>query len=181
MIQPIKGLSGASDALYSVVYGELKRLARRELRVRDPDATLCTTELVHEAFLKLGRSHAASWESRAHFFGAAARAMRQVLVDFARRRSTLKRGKGLRPVPLEAAELELELELDNMLVLDRALDALGTANERLRHVVELRFFGGLSETDIAHMLGVSSRTVERDWLKARLFLLSAIEAEAEAV
>ena len=167
-------LSGADHALYSAVYDELKRVARRHLRVRARNATLNTTELVHEAFLKLSpNSHGC--DDRAHFLGAASRAMRQVLVDFARRRHAAKRGGAWRPVTLTDATLSLELELDKILELDDALRQLDAVDQRLRQVVELRFFGGVPEHDIAHMLGVSTRTVERDWLKARLFLLRELD------
>jgi len=168
------------DALYPVVYDELKRIAHRHLSL-DGGATLRTTELVHEAFLKLAPGEA-GWDGRAHFYGAASRAMRQVLVDFARRRQAAKRGGDWRPVSLRDAERDsetsLELELDGLLDLDAALDRLDAVDPRLRQVVELRFFGGLSEEDVAALLGVSPRTVERDWIKARLFLLRELEPAA---
>ena len=165
----------ADDALYSAVYDELKRVARRHLRVRAANATMNTTELVHEAFLKLGPGNARGWDDRAHFFGAASRAMRQVLVDFARRRQAAKRGGSWRTVTLCDADTSLELELDRILELDNALRQLDAVDQRLRQVVELCFFGGVAEQDIALMLGVSARTVERDWLKARLFLLHELD------
>jgi RNA polymerase sigma factor (TIGR02999 family) len=168
-------LEGATSALFSTVYGELKRLARGQLRAVDAHATLSTTELVHEAFLKISRNGGQDFEGRGHFLGVAARAMRQVLVDFARRRHAAKRGGGAPVVRLEDAEARLQLELDQILDLDRALDRLDQVNERLRRVVELRFFGGVPEEDVALVLGVSARTVERDWLKARLFLLEILE------
>jgi RNA polymerase sigma factor (TIGR02999 family) len=161
---------GASDEFFATVYDELKRLARRQLRVVDANATLSTTELVHEAFLKL-EGDDVGWDGRAHFFGSASRAMRQILVDFARRRRAAKRGGSWRPVSLSDAAASLQIELDEVLELDSALDQLDAVDPRLRQVVELRFFGGVPERDVARMLGVSSRTVERDWLKARLFLL----------
>lgn len=160
-----------TEASFSVVYHELKRLARHQLHRLDANATLCTTELVHEAFLKLGDGTDADWDSRAHFFGSASRAMRQVLVDFARRRRAGKRGGSWRRVSLSDAGADLQIELDEILALDAALEHLDAVDHRLREVVELRFFGGLSEQDIGRILGVSRRTVERDWLKARLFLL----------
>lgn len=160
-----------ADALFSSVYDELKRLAHRQLQAVGANATLSTTELVHEAFLKLRRNADAGWEGRAHFFGAAARAMRQVLVDFARRRNAAKRGGSWQLVSLEEGASPLQVELETVLALDSALDQLDLVDRRLRQVVELRFFGGVSEKDIAEFLGVSIRTVERDWLKARLFLL----------
>ena len=159
------------EALYRVAYDELKRIASRQLRAAGGVPTLSTTELVHEAYLKLHSGAPADWEGRAHFFGAASRAMRQVLVDFARRRRAAKRGGGDARVSLTDQDAALELELDDILAVDEALDRLAALDERLRRIVEMRFFGGFSERDIAEALGVTTRTVERDWLKARLFLL----------
>lgn len=160
-----------TDALFPVVYEELKRIARYQLRTAGADATLCTTELVHEAFLKLAGDRSVAWAGRAHFFGAASRAMRQVLVSFARRRRALKRAGTVQPIPLHDADAALEIEMDSVLALDGALVLLEGVNRRLSRVVELRFFGGLPESEVAALLGVSERTVERDWIKARMFLL----------
>jgi len=171
----------STDTLFVALYEELKRLAHRQLHVVDAHATLRTTELVHEAFLKLGRVEDATWEGRAHFFGAAARAMRQVLVDFARRRRAVKRGGTRDRVSLSDADAALEIELDELLDLDVALDLLDTASPRLRQVVELRFFAGMAEEEIGKLLGVSVRTVERDWLKAKLFLVQELERAAGQV
>lgn len=165
----------STSALFAIVYPELKRLARRRLHALEPQPTLCTTELVHEAYLKLGAG--TNWEHRAHFFGAASRAMRQVLVDLARRRQAAKRGRGLPALSLTGADAALDVELDEILDLDAALTRLETLDARLAQVVELRFFGGLSEAEIAELLGLSARTVERDWLKARLFLLAKVSHE----
>ena len=167
---------GALDRLLPLVYDELKRIARHQLQgkgARDA-VTLSTTELVHEAYLKLAGGSTLDWESRAHFFGAAARAMRQVLVDFARRRNAAKRGGDLERVSFGDGDGALEVELDQILALDTALQQLETIDPRLRQIVELRFFGALKEDEIARLLGVSTRTVERDWLKARLVMLEAL-------
>jgi RNA polymerase sigma factor (TIGR02999 family) len=161
--------------LYAVVYEELKRIAHRHLREAGSSDTISTTELVHEAYLKLSPASGNQWDDRAHFFGAASRAMRQVLVDFARKRQAIKRGGVQERVTLESSHAALEIELDQIIALDAALDRLNSVDERLRQVVELRFFAGLSETEIAELLGVTSRTVERDWVKARLFLLHELE------
>jgi RNA polymerase sigma factor (TIGR02999 family) len=169
-----------TDVLFPVVYEELKRLAHHRLRSMGADATLCTTELVHEAFLKLSRQQGGTWAGRAHFFGAASRAMRQVLVDLARRRQAAKRGGDSRMVSLRDADATLEIEVDAILALDEALAQLGGVDRRLCRVVELRFFGGLPESEIAELLGVSARTVERDWTKAKLFLLEELERERDA-
>ncbi len=165
----------ATDALVPIVYEELKRLAHQRLRAAGAGATLCTTELVHEAFLRLAHDPGAGWQSRAHFFGAAARAMRQVLTDFARRRGAAKRGRGWQRISLSDAEATLQVELEELLALDSALNQLDALNERLRRVVELRFFGGVPEHEVAEMLGVTPRTVERDWVKAKLFLLRELD------
>ena len=163
------------DEMYALVYEELKRIARHQLRAAGAKATLSTTELVHEAFLKLGRGPKSGWEGRAHFFGAASRAMRQVLVDFARRQRAAKRGGGTQRISLNDAAGALEVRLDEILALDAALDQLNAVSERLRKVVELRFFGGLGEEEVAEILGVTPRTVGRDWIKARLFLLRELD------
>src|SRR5687768_4585779 len=165
---------GALGQLVPIVYDELKHMARHRLRANDPAATLSTTELVHEAFLKLAAGATTVWESRAHFFGAASHAMRQVLVDFARRRNATKRGGGLEHIQLGEGDAALDIEIDEILAVDDALVELERVDPRMRTVVDLRFFAGLSEVEIARMLGVSTRTVERDWLKARLLLLDAL-------
>lgn len=167
------------DEMYRRVYGELKRMASQHLRASADAATLSTTELVHEAFLKLGGKPAAEWQGRAHFFGAASRAMRQVLVDFARRRRAAKRGGGATRVSLSESDIGLDVELDEILALDEALERLTVVDERLRQIVEMRFFGGFSENEVAEALGVTPRTVEREWLKARLFLARELESATD--
>jgi len=162
-----------TDEIFEFVYEELKRIARRHLRGAESKVTLSTTELVHESFLKLRVSRAFS--DRAHFFGSAARAMREVLVDFARRLRAEKRGGLHARVSLSDVEGVLELELEEMIALDTALNQLSAVDLRLAQIVELRFFAGLPEQEIAEMLGVTTRTVERGWLKARLFLLKQLE------
>jgi RNA polymerase sigma factor (TIGR02999 family) len=154
-----------------LVYEELKRIARHHRRAND--ATLSTTELVHEAYLKLA-ANKGDWDGRAHFFGAASHAMRQVLVDFARRRQAEKRGGDVEMVSLGEDDAAIAIELDEILTLDAALERLDAVEPRLREIVELRFFGGVPQSEIAQMLGVSERTIERDWLKARVVLLEAI-------
>jgi RNA polymerase sigma factor (TIGR02999 family) len=168
-------VSSTEEAFYSLVYEELKRIARHHLRVTNAKATLSTTELVHEAYLKISPGPAAGWDGRGHFFGAASRAMRQVLVDFARRRGATKRGGELQRISLGCDEGALDLELDGILTLDAALEKLDSLDPRLRKIVELRYFGGLTEAEIATMMGVTLRTIERNWLKARMFLLREME------
>lgn len=164
------GDSAAFDRLLPLVYDRLKQIARRQLRRRGFGLTLSTTELVHETYLKMVPQVPAEWEDRAHFFGVAARAMRQVLVDHARKKNAQKRGGTWQRITLTGQHLAFELRIDELLALDQALDKLDALNERLRKVVELRFFGGMTEKEVAEVLDVSTRTVQRDWTKAKLFL-----------
>ncbi len=164
------------DAIYRRTYEELKRLAHSHLRATGRAITLSTTDLVHEAYLKLRVTAADDWEGDAHFFGAASRAMRNVLVDFARRRGAAKRGGDATRVSLSDAGAPAEFRFDDLLELDQALDRLGEINDRLRQLVELRFFGGFANDEVASILGLSPRTVERDWLKARLLLLRELDS-----
>jgi RNA polymerase sigma factor (TIGR02999 family) len=156
------------STLDDTVYRELKRIAHALLRARRQPATLRTTELVHEAYLRLGGPEA--FDGPAHFYGSAARAMRLVLVDLARHRLASKREGQHRRVALTTASAVVSLDLDRLLVFDEALDKLRALNARLHQVVELRFYAGLSVEEVATCLQVTSRTVERDWTKARLFL-----------
>jgi len=172
---PFQWEDATTDALFPVVYDELKRMARRHLRMVGGRATICTTELVHETFLRLSHREGVSWDGRAHFFGSASRAMRQVLVSFARRHFAIKRRADQVSISIAVADGALEAELDQIVAIDDALSRLDRLNPRLRRIVELRFFGGLPHEDIASFLGVSVRTVERDWFKARLFLLRELE------
>ena len=172
---PFQWEDATTDALFPVVYDELKRMARRHLRMVHGRATICATELVHETFLRLSHRDGVSWNDRAHFFGSASRAMRQVLVAFARRHFALKRRGDNVSVSIADAGGALDIELDQILGIDEALSRLDRLNPRLRQIVELRFFAGLPHEEIADLLGVSVRTIERDWFKARLFLLRELE------
>jgi RNA polymerase sigma factor (TIGR02999 family) len=164
----------ALDALLPLVYGVLRRLSRRERHRAGNPSTLSTTELVHEAYLKLAPGTEVSWRDRSHFYRVAARAMRQVLVDRARRRATRHRHTPGIPIApgasVPSAHPPGGTPDDDLLALDRALQTLEEVSPRLHSVVELRFFGGLTEAEVAGTLGLSSRTVRRDWTKARLFL-----------
>lgn len=167
----------ALDRLLALVYDTLKGIARRQLATRRRGAALSTTELVHEAYFKLAGGGGQQWQDRVHFCGIAANAMRQVLVDQARQRHAAKRGGGVDPITLTAGHAAEQPNVVDVLALDEALDRLGERNERLRRVVELLFFGGMTQEEVAEVLGVSTRTVERDWLKARLFLHRELHAE----
>jgi len=173
-----RGDRDSMDELFRRVYDELRALAAGQLGRERPGHTLQPTALVHEAFVKLSGGGAVHVEDRRHFVAVAARAMRQVLVDHARRRMADKRGGGMVRTTLGGDEPAIELDPAGMVDLDRALEEL---DERQRRVVELRFFAGLEETEVAHVLGVTPRTVRRDWVKARAWLYAALyPAEADA-
>lgn len=163
------------DRLVPVVYHELRAIAHRQL-ARRPAGSLATTALVNEAYLKLVDQSRAGWRDRAHFFSLAGIAMRHVLVDRARARAAMKRGRPDRRVTLDDAMVATEECAETLLAIDDALDRLAAVEPRLARVVECRFFGGLSEEEIAEVLGVTTRTVERDWVKARMLLRHALEA-----
>lgn len=157
------------------VYGHLRAIAGSYFRGRSAGDTLQPTALVNEAFMKLAASEAADFESREHFVAVAARAMRQILVDHARRRNADKRGGNQRPVTLtDVAVGDAERALD-LVALDDALSQLATLNARHARVVELRFFGGLSVPEVAQALGISVATVEREWKQARAWLLVQLD------
>ncbi len=165
------GDAAVAKETFSVVYDALRALAHRHLR-RSGGATLNTTALVHEAWLKLVQGEA-EFEGRAHFFAVAATAMRQILVDHARRRHAQKRG----PRPASGSALDHVGEasdVEELLAIDAILTRLAALDERLARVVEWRFFAGLAEEEIARALDVDVRTVRRDWRKARAFILSEL-------
>jgi len=166
---------GALDRLMPLVYEELRRVAHRQLGAEPTGHTLSTTALVHEAYLKLVDQSRTEWQDRAQFFAIASRAMRRILIDYARRHRALRRGggpNGARPVPvaLDEAEIPVEQRADALIALDEALERLGQLDARMARVVECRFFGGLTEPETATALGISRRTVAREWAVARGWL-----------
>lgn len=166
----------AMDQLFPLVYQELQACAHRQLARRSPGETLNTTALVHETYLKLTANDRQTYNNRVHFFAVAASAMRQILVDYARRAAAGKRGGGLKELSLDPADLASAERADELVALDEALTELAAADPRLARTVELRFFGGLSVEETAEVLGTSARTVKRDWRKARAYLYDAIRA-----
>jgi RNA polymerase sigma-70 factor (ECF subfamily) len=164
------GDQAALDRLIPHVEAELHRMARRHMRRERPDHTLQTTALVNEAYVRLIDARTVRWEDRAHFFAVAARIMRRILVDWARARQNLKRGGGARRVTLEDALMATPERGADVLALDEALERLTVLNARQSQVVELRYFGGLSDEEVAEVLGVSPRTVRHDWSVARAWL-----------
>jgi RNA polymerase sigma factor (TIGR02999 family) len=169
-----QAIPGNLERLFPLVYDELRVIAHRQLGGERPDHTLRTTALVHEAYLRLVDDTRVTRKGRAYFFGAAARAMRQILVDHARRRNAEKRGGGRENISLDNADLAVDRFAHELIDLDRALDELAKLNPRHARVVECRFFGGLDVDETAETLGVSARTVKYDWALARAWLHGAL-------
>lgn len=165
-----KGDASAVDRLVPLVYSDLRRMAQRQLGKERPDHTLQPTALINEVFQRLLGQHSLHWESREYFFRAASKLMRRVLVDYARRRGTDKRGAAFVRVDLSESDLSdggYNLEL---LALDQTLDRLAAIDPGLAHIVELRFYGGLEVDEIAQLLDISTATVKREWASARAWL-----------
>jgi RNA polymerase sigma factor (TIGR02999 family) len=162
------------DRLLPAVYNELRAIAHKHLTQHGHADSLATTGLVHEAYLKLVDQSRSDWRDRAHFFALTSVAMRHVLLNRARSRATLKRGGVRGPITLDEEVIAVDDCADALLAVDDALERLAAVEPRLAKVVEYRFFGGLSEKEIAEALGVTERTVERDWVKARMLLRRAL-------
>ena len=162
------------DTMMPIVYEQLRVIARHQLAGREGGGTLSTTGLVHEAYLKLVDQSRIAWRDRGHFFALASVAMRHVLVDRARARLTRKRDGVRQQVALDDDHVPGDNQPEALLELNDAIDRLAAAEPRLARVVECRFFGGLSEDETAEALGVTTRTVQRDWLKARMLLRRAL-------
>lgn len=163
------------DKVVPLVYRELRTIAHRHLLSQGREDTLNSTALVHEAYLKLGRDAGTVCKDRTHFFALASMVMRQILTDRARARVAEKRGGVQTRITLEEDTIVVADQADSLLQLDAALARLGEVAPRLVRVVEFRFFGGMSENEIASVLGITSRTVRRDWDKARLLLRRALD------
>ena len=171
-----EGDGQAADRLFALVYDELRRLARAQVRRAGSPPTLSATALVHESYLKLSGGSVLHAENRSHFLSIAARAMRQVLVDQARQKRTTKRGGEWTPTTLMDGHSAFQVDFMDMLALDEALERL---ESRQRQIVEARFFGGLEEAEIARSLGISDRTVRREWVKARAWLVRSLFPQIE--
>ena len=168
--QPDAGVPQDPNELFTLVYAELRRIAAREMRRERPGRTLQTTALVHEAYLRLLKDASLSFESRAHFLGIAARAMREILIEHARGRGARKRGGGAVRLTLDDATAAVAAPDVDVLALDEALQRLACLDERHARVVELRYFGGLSVEETAAALDLSPATVKRAWTLARAWL-----------
>lgn len=174
------GAPDAMERLLPLVYEELRRVAHRQLGTERPGHTLSTTAVVHEAWLRLVDQEHVAWADRAHFFAIAARLMRRVLVDYARQHHALRRGGGHEPVSLDAIDEGREpviasARADELIALDEALERLEAIDARQARVVELRFYAGLTEDEVAALLGVTARTVRRDWTRARGWLYVEVQ------
>lgn len=168
------GDRGALGKLIPLVYAQLHRVARRQMAKQNSDHTLQNSALVNEVYLRLAKLGPVNWHDRAHFMSVCAQAMRQILTDHARSRLSLKRGAGVRQVPLDEVEIASRNRDIEILELDRTLDLLAKTDVRKSRVVELRFFGGLSVKETAAVLNVSEDTVNRDWKFAKHWLLSEL-------
>jgi RNA polymerase sigma factor (TIGR02999 family) len=171
------GDEAALDQLIPLVHDELRRLATRYMRRERAGHTLQTSALINETYLRLVDGPRIPWQNRAHFFGIAARLMRRVLVDFARERNFKKRGGGRHQITLNAAMSVTPPQNTDVVALDEALSALAQVDERKARVVEMRYFGGLTEKEIATVLKVSNETVRRDWRLAKSWLLRRLSEE----
>jgi RNA polymerase sigma factor (TIGR02999 family) len=178
LLRELKGLDtegqSAEDRLFVVVYDSLRRIAARHLRDERHDHTLQPTALVHEAYIRLVAQSEQNWQNRFQFFAFAARIMRQILVDHARRRDALKRGGRERDLTLDETILPGVTKSRDLIALDEALTRLKEFDARQSQIVELRFFAGFSEEEVADVLGVSARTIKRDWRIARAWLYSEL-------
>lgn len=165
------GNQSALDELMPVVYGELRKIAKRHMNRQGVNHTLQTTELIHEAYLKLVENTEKEWHNRAHFFSVAAQAMRHILVDYARSKHRQKRGGAAHQITFDENAVVFNDSSGEMIALNEALESLGKLDQRKVCVVEMKFFGGLTMEEIAEVLKISPETVKRDWKFARVWLL----------
>jgi RNA polymerase sigma-70 factor (ECF subfamily) len=180
LIQLRGGRTEVRDRLISSVYAELHRLAAKFVSRESPENSIQPTDLVHRAYLRLIDQREQNWKNRAHFFGIAAHLMRLILVDEARRRRSQRHGGAVQRISLERATVLSEENYDELLALDQALERLQASDPRLVRVVELRFFAELSVEETAEVLGVSEKTVKRDWQFARLWLYGELSRSAHS-
>jgi RNA polymerase sigma factor (TIGR02999 family) len=165
------------NKLFPLVYEELKLIARNQLNAEYQEHTLCKTELIHETYLKMIDQSQVDFNDRTHFYAIAARCMRQLLVDYARKKNAQKRGGDKQDLPLNEEIIDIKKHAQQIIDLDEYLTELNTLDERLAKIVELRFFTGLSIEETAKMLNLSTSTVNRDWVKARGWLYKRIKED----
>lgn len=169
----------ALASLMELVYDDLRAIAHRHLAAGRQDAVLDTTVLVHEAYMKLSGAQDGEWPGRAHFFAFCSTVMRRLLIDFARKRRSRKRGGTRIRVPLRDDAVVVDSEVLDLLAVEEALEELEARSPRMARMVECRFFGGMSVAETAEALGTSVRTVEREWTRARVYLRRALEGGRE--
>jgi RNA polymerase sigma factor (TIGR02999 family) len=174
LLKASEGNAEAMSELLPLVYQELHEMASNFMRSERTGHTLQTTALVHEAYLRLIDQKHVDWKNRSHFFAVAAQAMRRVLVDYARKHKAAKRGGGQEKIPLEEAAVVSEAPAEELLVLDEALGKLKLLDERQSHIVELRYFGGLTIEETAQALGISPTSVKREWSMAKAWLYQQV-------
>ena len=177
ILQSAAGKRAVSEELLPLVYDELRRLANLRLAQEAAGHTLQPTALVHEAWLRLVRDGDRTWENRAHFFGAAAEAMRRILIESARRRSRLKRGGDRIRVEFEEIDLAATTPDDRILLINEALNELERQSPPLARIVTMKFFGGLTNEEVAEVLALNERTVRRQWIFAKAWLLERIRKD----
>jgi RNA polymerase sigma factor (TIGR02999 family) len=174
------GDRNAFGEIVELLYDDLRAMAHRQLRSERSDHTLTTTALVHETFVELSNRAGPAWRGRAQFFALLSRVMRHVLIDYARGRNAARRGGGNIRVALDDSSSAADAEVFELLAVSQAIDQLEAQDERLARLVECKFFGGMSEAEIAEALGVSVRTIERDWKRARAYLFTFLAPDATA-
>ena len=172
-----EGDRDAFDQVVELIYDDLRAIAHRHLSLERDDHTLSTTALVHEAYVELSKRTGPDWRGRPQFFALVSRVMRHLLIDYARRRRATKRGADDIKVPLDENRAGVSSEIVELLSLNQAIDQLEARDERLAKIVECRFFGGMQYAEIAEVVGVSTRTVERDWMRARAYLYTLLSAD----
>jgi RNA polymerase sigma factor (TIGR02999 family) len=171
------GDRAAAEELLPLVYDELRRIAAGRMSREAAGQTLQATALVHEAWLRMVGDGARTWENRAHFFGAASEAMRRILIENARRKSRLKRGGDQQRIELDEVNLAAVTPDDKLLLIDEALEQLKATDEEKSRIVVMKFFGGLTNQEVAQTLGVTERTVERQWAYAKAWMFRQIQSE----
>ncbi|MCC5940590.1 MAG: sigma-70 family RNA polymerase sigma factor [Balneolaceae bacterium] len=176
LVDAQNGDKAALDSLYPHVYGQLKEIARKHLAYERNAHTLQKTALVHELYIKMLGQSEVEWQNRAHFYSIASRCMRQILVDYARKKVALRRGGKNRPITLDEEKLNLEEHAEEIIEMSDLIEKLSEIDSRRGQVVEMRFFGGMSIPEISEVLQVTTRTVDRDWAKAKLWLYNELKA-----
>ena len=177
VLESLDQSGGASERLLPLVYEELRRLAAVRMAQEKAGQTLQPTALVHEAWIRLTNGNAKVWRSRGHFFGAAAQAMRRILIERARRKMSAKRGSGVEHIRIEDVDVVDSLPDERVLLIDEALARLEGTDPELARVVSLKFYGGLTNVEVAEILGVTERTVQNKWTFAKAWLLESILEE----